>query len=139
MMMLSWGVLALLAALGCMGLGIWLLATCRRPVPGGEMPRCGACGYNLTGLDGNYCPECGRKFIDAGVVKASNQRRTSVGRIVLGITLLLAPPELLLLGLFTARSVGASRARAVRAVPSVPPPAADPPGSALPPDPPTDR
>jgi hypothetical protein len=30
-------------------------------------PRCGACGYNLTGCTSNRCPECGRLFIEAGV------------------------------------------------------------------------
>jgi hypothetical protein len=28
-----------------------------------EAPLCEACGYNLTGLTGNVCPECGREFV----------------------------------------------------------------------------
>ncbi len=31
-------------------------------------PRCGGCGYNLTACLSNRCPECGRLFIEAGVV-----------------------------------------------------------------------
>lgn len=36
--------------------------------PGSVAPRCAACGYNLTGLTSNRCPECGRLFIEAGVI-----------------------------------------------------------------------
>lgn len=38
-------------------------------------PRCGHCGYNLTGAPGNRCPECGKLFIDAGVVVRNDLRR----------------------------------------------------------------
>ncbi|MCC6358212.1 MAG: hypothetical protein IT450_05680 [Phycisphaerales bacterium] len=38
-------------------------------------PRCGHCGYNLTGAPGNRCPECGKLFIEAGVVVRDDLRR----------------------------------------------------------------
>ena len=31
-------------------------------------PRCGNCGYNLTGAPSNRCPECGKLFVEAGVI-----------------------------------------------------------------------
>jgi Na+/proline symporter len=40
-----------------------------------EYPRCGHCGYNLTGhkdfpeMDELICPECGHRFAEAGVVR----------------------------------------------------------------------
>lgn len=39
-------------------------------------PRCGNCGYNLTGAPGNRCPECGKLFIEAGVIVRSDIRRS---------------------------------------------------------------
>jgi hypothetical protein len=38
----------------------------RQQTPTG--PRCGNCGYNLTGSTMNRCPECGELFVDAGVI-----------------------------------------------------------------------
>lgn len=36
-------------------------------------PRCGGCGYNLTGAPSNRCPECGSLFVDAGVITRKTQ------------------------------------------------------------------
>ena len=95
----AFAILPSIFLLACVGLGVWLLATCRRPGPGRDgTPTCGACGYNLTGLDGNYCPECGRKFIDAGIIKTANERTLSKGRLIGGIVLLCLPVLLALLG-----------------------------------------
>jgi hypothetical protein len=33
------------------------------PVPFADSPHCRTCGYNLTGLTSNRCPECGTSFI----------------------------------------------------------------------------
>lgn len=37
-------------------------------------PYCGHCRYDLTGCPSNRCPECGRLFIDAGVVLPKRRR-----------------------------------------------------------------
>ena len=52
----------LLILLTCIGVGIYLIVTSRRAM-GGNGPRCGSCGYNLTGAASNHCPECGVLFI----------------------------------------------------------------------------
>lgn len=60
----------------------WLLGLCvaaltvvwfhlRRRGAADSIPRCGRCGYNLTGSTGNRCPECGGLFIESGVVVRS--------------------------------------------------------------------
>ena len=40
-------------------LAIWLLKTGIWPRRRGVTPHCAGCGYNLTGLTGERCPECG--------------------------------------------------------------------------------
>jgi len=61
-----------------------------------DAPRCGRCGYNLTGSTGNRCPECGRLFVEAGIITsnmgAPGRRRWLV------IALVFAPIVLLMLG-----------------------------------------
>ncbi|GMU82570.1 MAG: hypothetical protein AMXMBFR47_24410 [Planctomycetota bacterium] len=50
-------------------------------------PRCGHCGYNLTGAPGNRCPECGWLFIDAGVIVRSDRRRSPWRSVVVRLAL----------------------------------------------------
>ena len=76
-----------LAAVACLITGIYLIATSRRDV--GPGPRCGYCNYNLTGSTANRCPECGRLFIEAGIV--TNSVVSLRKRRLIGIVLILAP------------------------------------------------
>ena len=71
------------------GLGVWLLATSGRRLAG-NVPTCGHCGYNLTGLTGGYCPECGKTFAEAGVYMAG-ERYGSRGRVIGGLVLITLP------------------------------------------------
>ena len=54
----------------------------------GDTLFCKRCGYNLTGLHGQVCPECGNESSAGGVVKGvpaiSNRLRQAIG---LGILL----------------------------------------------------
>ncbi len=47
-------------------LGLWLLVRGLRPKRRGDTPYCAACGYNLTGLAGELCPECGEDYRQTG-------------------------------------------------------------------------
>ena len=96
-----------LVAVACVIGGIYLIATSRRTV--GSGPRCGHCQYNLTGSTANRCPECGRLFIEVGVVMQA--ARTSQVRRWVGIGLLATIP-LFCLGtgsLLRWRSAGSAR------------------------------
>ena len=55
----------------------------------GTEPRCGECGYNLTGSLSDRCPECGLRFVEAGVVKGSPASRV---RLWFGLALLMLYP-----------------------------------------------
>ena len=59
-------IIIILGAVACVAFGLYLIVTSRRKVEPG--PRCGQCGYNLTGATENRCPECGRPFIEAGII-----------------------------------------------------------------------
>lgn len=48
-----------------------LLLVQRWKTPAG--PRCGGCGYNLTGAPSNRCPECGSLFVEAGIITRKTQ------------------------------------------------------------------
>lgn len=81
-------------------------------------PRCGRCGYDLTGAAANRCPECGALFIEAGVI--SPRARGRSGRITV---ILLCAGMLIVAGglstLFAARArqmqaMAAARAEAAR-------------------------
>ncbi len=80
-------VTVILAAVACLIGGIYLIATSRRTVATG--PRCGQCNYNLTGSTANRCPECGRLFIEAGII--TNPVTSLRKRRLIGIVLIVAP------------------------------------------------
>ncbi len=94
-------------------LGVFLFASSRRTETGG--PRCGACGYNLTGSQSNRCPECGKLFIEAGVNLTATH--LLAGRRRLGVTLIVAALVLpLLSGVMTSISMlNLARAQAAQA------------------------
>lgn len=77
-----WLLSAIFAAVG-MGLlwiGIW-------PRRRGAEPRCRGCGYNLTGIESERCPECGRVLGANAIVHGTRRRRP--WRIGIGVLLLL--------------------------------------------------
>lgn len=63
--------------------GLLLVWSARRV--GRSGPRCGNCGYNLTGAPSNRCGECGRLFIEAGVITRTiaARRRFRMGLLAL--------------------------------------------------------
>ena len=107
-------VLILAVAVAVVGVGIYLIRSSgsRR----GPEPRCGNCGYNLTGSESNRCSECGLLFIDAGIVRGSASPSRARRRV--GIALILVP-VVLVLGLIPTtlafRMAAAQRQRAVMA------------------------
>ena len=100
-----------LGAVACVAFGLYLIVTSRRKVEPG--PRCGQCGYNLTGATANRCPECGRPFIEAGIV--TNPVTSLRKRRWIGITLLVAPLIPVSLGLATTMFYRARAARQIAA------------------------
>ena len=50
-------------------LGLWLLKTGLWPRRRGDTPYCRKCGYNLTALTSERCPECGSIVARAGTVR----------------------------------------------------------------------
>lgn len=45
--------------------------------PPGFVPRCPGCGYDLTGLSQNRCPECGRWYTIPDLIRAWRERQAS--------------------------------------------------------------
>ena len=78
------GVAAIILAVLSAGIGLYLIRSARRRR--GTEPRCGHCGYNLTGSLSDRCPECGLRFVEAGVVKGSPASRA---RLWIGLALLM--------------------------------------------------
>lgn len=87
-----------------------LIATSRRRRGSGS-PRCGQCGYNLTGAPSNRCPECGLLFIEAGVLIRSPgwRRRWRVGIALLVVPLILTAISLVSTTVYLRRQTAAAR------------------------------
>jgi predicted Zn-ribbon and HTH transcriptional regulator len=80
------------------------------------LPRCGNCGYNLTGAPSNRCPECGKLFIEAGVITKPPKPLPSRGVIRILVLLMVGFTVLGVLGTIAMRvRVRTARARAVAA------------------------
>ena len=67
--------------------GLLLLKTGLWPRRRGETPHCPVCDYNLTGLTGERCPECGTAVAPSDFVFGERHRRPV--RAIIGILLLL--------------------------------------------------
>jgi hypothetical protein len=81
-----------------------------------DLPRCGNCGYNLTGAPSNRCPECGMLFIDAGVITKPPTPSPSRGVIRILVLVLVGFTVLGVLGTIAMGvRVRTARARAVAA------------------------
>ena len=80
-------VLATMLAVVSVVIGLYLIRSARRRR--GTEPRCGHCGYNLTGSLSDRCPECGLRFVQAGVVKGSPASRA---RFWFGLALIMLSP-----------------------------------------------
>lgn len=103
----------LLVVIAVLASGIYLIVKPRKRRATNE-PCCGHCGYNLTGAPSNRCPECGRLFIEAGVIVGSASR--SSGRRAVGVVLVIV--SLIFLGsgaVSTIFYLQAARQRAVAA------------------------
>lgn len=77
-------VLCIAACVGVVGIAVWARSG---PAPSSG-PCCGNCRYNLTGAVSNRCPECGKLFIEAGVMIGRSRSR-SVTLAALAFILLL--------------------------------------------------
>lgn len=68
-------------------LGLYLIVRGLWPRRRGSTRYCRRCGYNLTGLSSERCPECGRELSGRGIVIGTRQR--SPVRVLLGVSCLL--------------------------------------------------
>jgi hypothetical protein len=82
-------------------------------------PRCGNCSYNLTGSGTNLCPECGKLFIEAGVLvppgpeAVRRVRSTMIRTSVIFVAVFVLIISLVLLASFAViRAQGAAMAQA---------------------------
>lgn len=105
--------LILLGVLVALAAAVILVAASRRRTSG-TGPRCGNCGYNLTGAPSNRCPECGQLFIEAGVITEPPRplRSRRLTRVL--VLLFVVFTGLAVLG--TARATMQARAARARAV-----------------------
>jgi hypothetical protein len=114
---IPWAVIALVinGVLVCIVVAVVIMIARRKSAE--PTPRCGNCGYNLTGAPSNRCPECGKLFVEAGVV--TDPAPVPRPRVWL-------PVLILLIGAFVALVIVFSAARR-RALPPPPPPVASAP------------
>src|SRR5262245_21576586 len=83
----NFGPVLLLLLFGLLGVGGWLLLTARRRAEGQE-PHCLMCGYNLTGLDSERCPECGVE-LTADMRSCGPPSEMRWGRFMVGLVIVL--------------------------------------------------
>ena len=96
--------------LTCVAMAVIVIVVSRRRVDT-TLPRCGNCGYNLTGAPSNRCPECGELFIEAGVI--TRQPRQVPSRRMIWVLMLILV-GFTVLGVLGMMAMG-WRARAARA------------------------
>ncbi len=111
-------IFALPMVLGVVGGVILVVAALTRPKRSVEPgPHCGHCGYNLTGAPSNRCPECGKLFIEAGVVmglRGPTRRRTRLV-IAAAVVPLVFVAHLLIMRVVPRQRAAVQRARTVAA------------------------
>lgn len=82
----------LLAGLASFILGVILLGCALWVRRRGDAPHCRCCGYNLTNLTSDRCPECGTPLSDKTVARGARERRPFLAIVGLSICLLAAVP-----------------------------------------------
>ncbi|MCG8405522.1 MAG: transposase [Phycisphaerales bacterium] len=88
----------LLLLLFIMSPGGWLLFTARKRGEGDD-PHCLMCGYNLTGLSSERCPECG-ETLDADMILKGSPSEMRWNRFWIGALLVLVPAAWVVLHYF---------------------------------------
>ena len=81
------GFLKLVLLFGWFAVGAWLLLTARRRGEG-TAPHCLMCGYDLTGLTSECCPECGTK-LTADMRSCGPPSEMQWGRFAVGAAIVL--------------------------------------------------
>ncbi len=79
--------LSFILFLGFLAGGLALLAVGLHVRRRGDTPHCADCGYNLTGLISNACPECGTAMAPGSIVRGEPYRRRRLA--VAGVCLLI--------------------------------------------------
>lgn len=89
--------LLIAGVLTCVAVVVMVIVMSRRRAET-AVPRCGSCGYNLTGAPSNRCPECGKLFIEAGVITRQPTLSPSRGVIRVLVLILVGFTVLAVLG-----------------------------------------